>query len=450
MDNSGHRWLAITLLAAPSLIVAQQPSPTRLTLTQAREAARAVSSEVRAARAAVAAAAGRERQAAAHPNPTLSYDREQTSASGGSNSQNIAALEQRVELGGIRGGRIDGARLRREAAEERLAAVAAQIDFETARAYALVLAADRRALLAEQASEAFDQALSVSEHRLAAGDVSGYANRRLRLEAARYATLRAEALLAQRTARLELAALVGDSPSSITAVRLELLDSLPSNTVPLSRMVNGAAAGVSYAASDTLVALAFATRADLRALEREVAAARADAHLAARERTPAPVFSIGFKNEQIAGIPGQGTGFIAGVSLPLPLWDRRAGTIAATDAESARRAAETDALRRRIAREVGAAYDAYAALGTQLRTLAPHVGAETSAAMRAVQVAYSEGEVTLVEWLDAVRAYQEAESGYATLRGEALIRRAELERAVGRALTEQANSRSGADTPEKD
>lgn len=449
MDNSRHRWLAITLLAVPSLTLAQQPSPMQLTLTQAREAARTASSEVRAARAAVAAAAGRERQAAAHLNPILSYDREQTSASAGSNVQNIAALEQRVELGGIRGARIDAARLRREAAEERLAAVAAQIDFETARAYALVLAADRRAILAEQAAEAFGQALGVSERRLGAGDVSGYANRRLRLEAARYATLRAEAQLAQRTARLELAALVGDSAPSITAVRLELLDSLPSGTVPLSRTVSGPA-GTSVAVPDSLVALAFGARADLRALEREAAAARADAQLAARERTPVPAFSVGFKSEHIAGIPGQSTGFVAGVSLPLPLWDRRAGMIAATDAESARRAAESDALRRRIAREVGEAYDAYTALGTQLRLLAPHVGLETSAAMRAVQVAYSEGEVTLVEWLDAVRAYQEAESGYATLRGEALIRRAEFERAVGRAFTGQPNSRGGADAPAKD
>jgi cobalt-zinc-cadmium efflux system outer membrane protein len=449
MDNSGHHWLAITLLAAPSLILAQQPSPTRLTLTQAREAARTVSSEVRAARAAVAAAAGRERQAGAYANPTLSYDREQTSASGGSNSHNIAALEQRVEFGGIRGARIDAARLRREAAEERLAAVVAQVDFETARAYALVLATDRRATLAEQAAEAFGQALGVSERRLAAGDVSGYANRRLRLEAARYATLRAEALLSRRTARLELAALVGDSASSITAVRLELLDSLPSNTAPLSRTVSGAA-GAPHTVPDSLIALAFGARADLRVLEREAAAARADAQQAARERIPVPAFSVGFKNEHIAGVPGQSTGFVAGVSLPLPLWDRRAGTIAATDAESARRAAESDALKRRIAREVGDAYDAYVALGTQLRTLAPHVGAETSAAMRAVQVAYSEGEVTLVEWLDAVRAYQEAESSYATLRGEALIRRAELERAVGLALTEQPNPRSGANAPDKD
>ncbi|HVE78793.1 MAG TPA: TolC family protein, partial [Gemmatimonadaceae bacterium] len=182
-----------------------------LSLAEARAAARRTSPDLAAAREAVAAAAARERQAAAFPNPTLAYGREQTSADGQTNSQNIATLEQPLELGGIRGARRDAARLRREALEARLAAAEIQLDFDVARAYALALAADRRATLADQAAGAFGQALRISERRLAAGDVSGYANRRMRLEAARYAALRAEAELARRSARLALAALVARS-----------------------------------------------------------------------------------------------------------------------------------------------------------------------------------------------------------------------------------------------
>jgi len=61
--------------------------------------------------------------------------------------------------------------------------------------------------------------------------------------------------------------------------------------------------------------------------------------------------------------------------------------------------------------------------------------AESAAALRAAQVAYDEGEISLAEWLDAVRAYQEAEVSYATLRAESLIRRAALERAIGAPLS---------------
>jgi len=85
------------------------------------------------------------------------------------------------------------------------------------------------------------------------------------------------------------------------------------------------------------------------------------------------------------------------------------------------------------------------AIDVQLEALRPQLGDQTRAAMRAVQAAYSEGEITLVEWLDAVRAYQEAESTYATLLAEAVVRRAALERAIGASLT--ADGVSGAAAP---
>ena len=400
-----------------------------LTLAAALAAARRVSPDLVAAREAVAAAAARERQAAAFPNPTLSYGREQTSGGGQTNAQNVAALEQPLEAGGVRGARRDAARLRREAAEARLAAAESQLDYEVARAYALALAADRRAALAEQAAGAFDQARRVSERRLAAGDVSGYANRRIRLEAARYAALRVEAVLARRTAQLALAALVAESADSIAGAIVTLADTLPATPA--------------VADQPTLIALALRSRAELRAGERESQAAAAEARLARRERMPVPVVSGGFKSEDAAG--GQGlSGFVAGVSLPLPLWDRRGGTVDAAAAESRRGAAETESLRRRVAREVAEAYDAYRLGAEQLAALAPQLGSESRAALRASQVAYSEGEISLVECLDAVRAYHEAESSFASIRADLLVRRAALERAVGAPLSPTTSTRGTA------
>jgi cobalt-zinc-cadmium efflux system outer membrane protein len=203
------------------------------------------------------------------------------------------------------------------------------------------------------------------------------------------------------------------------------------------------------ATPDSLVQRALRSRPDFRAVELEADVARAESRLTARERTPAPAVSLGFKNERIVGAPQQANGFTAGVSISLPIWDRRAGAIAAADAESRRRVAEADALRRRVVREVAEAYDGYAALETQLDILAPELGNETRVAMRAVQVAYTEGEATVVEWLDAVRAYQEAESSFATLRAEAIIRRAALERALGAPLS-STTTRSGANAPARD
>jgi len=84
--------------------------------------------------------------------------------------------------------------------------------------------------------------------------------------------------------------------------------------------------------------------------------------------------------------------------------------------------------------EVEQAWSAVLAAETQLEALRPQLGSEASAALAAAEAAYAEGEITLVEWLDAVRAYQEAEASYASLRAETVIQRAALERAVGTRL----------------
>ena len=396
---------------------AADSEPQQLSLAAALAAAMRVSPELAAAREAAAAAVARERQAGAFANPTLAYSRERTSGGGLTNSQHIATLDQPLELSGLRDARRDVARSRRDAADARRSAAEAQLRFEVTRAYAVAVSADRRATLAEQASEAFGQALRVSERRLAAGDVSGYANRRIRLEAARYATVRAEAALARRSARHFLATLVmaDPSPSSISA--LVLTDSSP----PDMRDV----------ATDALVAAALRSRAELRAARSEAEASVAEARLASRERIPVPVVSGGPKTERTSGVSDGLHGFAAGVSLPLPLWNRGRAAVEAAEAESRRHLAETESLRRRVVREVTEAADAYRVAAEQVAVLTPQLGPEARTALRAAQVAYSEGEASLVEWLDAVRAYHEAESSFATLRADLVVRRAALERAVG-------------------
>jgi cobalt-zinc-cadmium efflux system outer membrane protein len=391
-----------------------------LSLEQARVLARAASPDLRAAHAAVEAARGRELQAGAIENPSLSYSTERTSGGGQTNSQQIAGLEQRLEIGDQRGARRSAATSRRRAAEIRLTGAGALVDYEVARAYAEVIAADRRARLARQASAAFEEAGRVSARRLAAGDISGYADRRLSLEAARYAALQAEAALASRSARLALSSLITSAADSIPEVSFVLSDSIP-ETIP---QLNVAA----------LSAIALRNRFDYLASSLEAEALAAESRLASRERIPSPVLSAGYKTEKSPGISESLNGFAAGLSLPIPLFDRRGGAIQAAEAEHRRAVAETEIVRRRITREVSEAHDALRAVEEQRALLAPHLGAPAAAALRSAQVAYSEGEIPLLEWLDAVRAYHEAESAYSNLIAEFFIRRATLERVVASPL----------------
>jgi cobalt-zinc-cadmium efflux system outer membrane protein len=388
-----------------------------LSLEEARARALHSSPELIAARAAVDAAAARQRQAGAFPNPVLSYTREQTSAGGLSAWQNIALLEQRLDVGGQRAARRDAARLRREAAAARLAAREADLVYEVTRAYANAAAADQRAARAGEVSDAFSRAVRVTLERLASGDVSGYASRRIGLEAARYATLRAEAELARRSARLTLATLLGSPPDSAQALAIQLGETPAQPLPPLDSLRTRPEA-----------------RPELRAALAEIAASAADARAARQDAFPGPLAGLGFKNERGIGSEATASGLVLQVSLPVPLWDSRSAAASAFGADAREREAQSDRLRRTIAAEVETAWAALDALRLQIEAIRPQLGETARAAVRAAEAAYLEGEIPLIEWLDAVRAYQEAEAGFATLLANYVIQRAALERAVGARL----------------
>lgn len=412
---------AVIMTAAPPLVAqipANAPAPP-LTLAEARARARQASPELVAAHQAVAASVGRERQAGAWPNPTLSYAREQTSRSNETNSQDILTLEQPLEIGGQRGARRRVAGLDREVAEARLAATRARVDYEVARTYAAAVAGQRRATLAAAAAQAFGSARRVSQARLADGDVSGYQHRRLLLEAARYATLRSEAMIARDSALRALSLLVGGSGRYDALGEFLLVDTL--TPAPLSIPV------------DSLVAVALRSRTDLQVNQLEARSAAANIRVAGAGRIPTPVLIGGYKGEHPA--TGESLrGFVAGVSLPLPLWDRRGGAVAAARAEAARSDAQAELARRQAVREVQDLYASHQALAGQLAELQEQLGDEAVKAQEAAAAAYAEGEISQLEWLDSVRAYQEAETTYAALWAEYIARRAALERATGAPL----------------
>jgi cobalt-zinc-cadmium efflux system outer membrane protein len=412
MHTFGRSCAVVALAGVAAAQASAQSRPDTLSLQRARAAGRAVSAELAAAQAALDVARGRVRQAGAFPNPVLSYNREQTGASGASTSQDVIAVDQAIENPSLRSARGDAARFRARAAEARVRAAEADVDLEVTRAWARSQASARRAGLADQAARAFGAAMTTSERRLQEGDISGFAARRIRLEAARYAALRAEAVLESRTANLALGVRTGLPVDSSTVLLPPSLN---------DQMLQPA---------DTLIVTALLSRADLAAASAEVDAARADARISEGERFPAATLTLGSKTEQpVAG--ERLSGFVAGIALPLPLWDRRGGATEAQVSEARRRYVEWGGLRRAVGREVQEATMALRAVQEQLRLLGPTLQADARSALRAAQVAYSEGELTLLEWLDTVRAYYETETSIANLQAELLVRAAALERAVG-------------------
>ena len=80
------------------------------------------------------------------------------------------------------------------------------------------------------------------------------------------------------------------------------------------------------------------------------------------------------------------SGFVAGLSIALPIWDRRAGAVETAAAESRRRTAEGEVVRRQAVREATEAFVAHHALAEQLALLRSTLGEQATAALRAAEV----------------------------------------------------------------
>ena len=141
---------AAALLAPPDAISAQpstaaaRPRADTLTLPDAIREARASNAGLRASRDGVAAARGRERQAGGWENPVFRFSREQTSATGAESVQDIAALEQPLDVIGQRAARALVERRSREALELRLQEAQAALAVDVVRAFARAVAAEQR------------------------------------------------------------------------------------------------------------------------------------------------------------------------------------------------------------------------------------------------------------------------------------------------------------------
>ena len=403
--------VASALVLLPGSALAQAPAPRRITLLEALAAAERGSPELRLARGAVDAARARVVTAGTRPNPVLAVNREQLGGDGGYH-ETVLTVGQTLDLAGERGARREVAAREVAAAEVRLEAERARVRADVARAYLRAAAAEARLGSLSEAGDLFRSAERAGQARFREGDISAYELQRLQVEAARYAALAGEAELEIRQAGRELALLL----RSDSAPAEEVL--LPADTLGAVRL-RGAALG-----ADTALARAL-RRPDVRAAEADVAAARAAVELRTRGRRPNPTVTAGLK-EQTGGQAGA----VLGVSVPLPVSDRNQGPIAEAQAALAQAEARVALARRAAEAAVRRALERRTSLGQRL-ALREGLLSRARALLASARVAYAEGEMTLLELLDAADTFRTTREGADALLAEYLTSVADLERATG-------------------
>jgi outer membrane protein, heavy metal efflux system len=174
---------------------------------------------------------------------------------------------------------------------------------------------------------------------------------------------------------------------------------------------------------------AISTRAELRVLQQSGQRATFEADAARRARLPSPNLFGGVKRADDASV--RETGGVFGLRVALPLFDTGGREAARWEAERARLDAERASIEHRIRGEISGASEV---LAIRQDALSQEQQGAAEELAQIAEVAYREGEVGILELLDAVRTASRARNRGIDLRLDVRLAQIELERAVGETL----------------
>jgi cobalt-zinc-cadmium efflux system outer membrane protein len=132
--------------------------------------------------------------------------------------------------------------------------------------------------------------------------------------------------------------------------------------------------------------------------------------------------------------------WVAGLSLPIPIFDRNQGARRAAKFEVERTRRDADAVRVAFEAELAIVLERMHAAALEATSMAREVVPATNAAFSATEKGYSEGKFGFLNVLDAQRALFEARSLLLDSREEFAITRTGLERLIGRTASPRTDS----------
>ena len=333
-------------------------------------------------------------QAKLIPNPEISVEGENLTEFSGSQSgnemQSTLRLSQLVELGGKRRSRLHEAQFDREATQWDYQVKRLEVLKLTSTAFIDALAAQRNVQLAEEGLAIAEAAVPVTQKRVEAGKASEV--ELVRTDNA-VATARIELEQVKRelqTARLNLAAQWGEKKAIFPTVmgNLEQVRQLP----PLESL-NAKLHG----------------NPNLARWTTERQKRQATLNLVRAEAKPDLTLQTGPR--VIASNPIDVT-FVAGFSIPLPLWNRNQGRIAEAEANVAKVADERAAAETRAYADLNEAYQTLARAAEEVRILRETALPGAKSAVDQITEGYSAGRFSQLDVLDAQTSYNETRTQY--------------------------------------
>ncbi len=396
----------VAALCAPAQ--AQVAPPFATLLRQTADAPRRIESEAEIHRA-----EGLARQARARPNPTIGILTENIAGSSPyqrfDRAETTLQYSQPLEIGGKRSARIAAGEAGVAASRARDRDAKIRYAYDLARAYAAADVADQRIMLAEGEVEQAQNILRAARVLVDAG------------KEARLRALQAEAALNAVSADLE-----GAKADRIAAyARLSALAGVEETFTGLSEsLLTVPVAAPAYGPVDPMTSSSFlAAQAEREAAERRLTAEQ-------KRAIPDVTAIVGVRRLDYENA----TALTAGVSIPLNIFDRNRGNIAASQAEAQAAAARLAMARNDAIAEARAAGAQIAA--AQSRVAAAEASQRTAEeTYRLARIAYEAGKSPLVELLNARQGLGAARGIVLDAKVASFEARAQLARLQGRTLS---------------
>ncbi len=348
--------------------------------------------------------------ARAYPNPEIELGsgwwRSRAGIAPG--SATLAGVSQTLELPSVRAGRIGAAEAGIAVAGHSIRAARAQMGFAGRAAFYDMLRRQEEEGLAAQAAALLQEVRVRVAARVNAGEAPRLELIRADAEALAARTAHAAAGLRLDEARAALRRLAGNA----LPARFEAAGGLP--PADLGEALSG------------LQASMLDGHPTLRVLEAERERARKRLEEERALRYPAPTVRAAQSRDP------EMRQMLIGVSLPLPLWNRREGQIARAEVAIEAAQAQIGAQRVQLLRELDSAFARAAVARSQIDTYEAGLLRSAQAALDAAQVAYRAGERGFIEVLDAQRTLRLVRNDYVGARYELQSARLDLARLAGR------------------
>ncbi len=406
-------WFLVTVLAAAEALAAQtsMPASTRGHLTLAELLGR-VSREhplMAAARARIRSAEGNRRTASVLPNPILAYQLENVRLPGGDpvpmDREAMATATIPLEFIYQRGSRVGQANSEVRGAEAEARTIRQRLALDAARSYYETALAQVELSTARDLAGWLDSLVEYNRIRSREG-VSAEADllrAQLERDRAWAEVTMQEVKLAQ--ARSELAGFIGDSLGALSP-GVDPTVAIPGEPLPLPH----SSSWNTQSTSDTApISALLDKRPEVEAARERLSAASSGVGVARSLLIRELGAMVGLKRTE-------GTSsLMAGISVPLPIFDQNRGDVARAHAERDLAAAELSNTERTVGAEIRGALEAARLLSQRVELLAGNRGGQpvrflvrATEARRISVGAYQEGAVPLLQVLDAARAWGEA------------------------------------------